>query len=229
MLPDTVTLDPQHLTESFSARPSTQSLGDAQQFHKLVTAIDRKQQLELVYWTASRDETCRRVVDPYHLASIDGEWFLVAYCHLREDTRTFSPARIRSLKPTGVTFDRPADFRIAEYLDAGFRKIRGSGSPQTVRLRFSRAIAPLIRERTWHTSQSLTEQPDGGTILTFTLTHLLEIKRWAMSWGKDCEVIEPAELRKSIAAEFRQAIGQLDEERGGATKTPTSNMRGQSS
>ncbi|MEI7687589.1 MAG: WYL domain-containing protein [Planctomycetota bacterium] len=209
MLPESVTLDPQHLAESFSARPSTQALGDAQQFQALVTAIDRKQQLELVYWTASRDETCRRVVDPYHLASIDGEWFMIGYCHLREDVRTFSPGRIREMKPTGDSFDRPADFRIADYLDGGFRKIRGGGPPQKVRLRFSPALAPLIRERTWHVSQSLHDEHDGSVILTLKLTHLLEIKRWAMSWGSECEVLEPEELRQEIVRDLHQALRQL--------------------
>jgi len=206
MLPDTVTPEPQHLAESFSARPSTQSLGDAKQFQALITAIDKKQQLELVYWTASRDETCRRVVEPYHLASIDGEWFLIAYCHLREDIRTFSPGRIRSLKQTGETFNRPADFRIADYLDGGFRKVRGAGRAQTVRLRFAPAIAPLIRERTWHSSQTITNEPDGGVILTLKLTHLLEIKRWAMSWGAECEVLQPEELRQEIFREMRLSL-----------------------
>ena len=40
----------------------------------------------------------RRVVDPYHLANINGEWFLFAYDHGRKDVRTFAPARILDVK-----------------------------------------------------------------------------------------------------------------------------------
>ncbi len=40
-----------------------------------------------------------RVVDPYHLANINGEWFLFAWCHLRQDIRTFVPARIQAVEP----------------------------------------------------------------------------------------------------------------------------------
>ena len=89
-------------------------------FRRLTRAVREGRQLELLYWTASRDQTCTRVVDPYHLATINGTWYLVAYCHLREEVLLFVPARIRRLHETGVKVQRPADFRIAEYLDVGF-------------------------------------------------------------------------------------------------------------
>jgi proteasome accessory factor C len=57
-----------------------------------------------------RDDTCRRIVDPYHLTSIDEDWYLVGYCHLREDIRMFAPSRIRRMKGTGQDFDLSAGF-----------------------------------------------------------------------------------------------------------------------
>ena len=50
------------------------------------------------------EQTEQRRVDPYHLANINGEWYLFAYDHLRKDIRTFVPARIKSIKQTGKTF-----------------------------------------------------------------------------------------------------------------------------
>jgi predicted DNA-binding transcriptional regulator YafY len=88
-----------------------------------------RRQVEVVYWSASRDEQSRRVIDPYHLTSVQGDWFLVAYCHLREDVRMFAPARIRSLRQTGERFERPIDFRIGDYLHASFRSKRGEDAP----------------------------------------------------------------------------------------------------
>src|ERR1041384_5217766 len=55
-----------------------------------------------------RKETEPRVVDPYHLANINGEWFLFAHCHLRNDIRTFVPARILEIKPTGRAVKKPS-------------------------------------------------------------------------------------------------------------------------
>jgi len=165
-------------------------------------------QLELLYWTASRDETNRRVVDPYHLTAVDGDWFLVAYCHLREDTRLFAPGRISELRETGERFERPADFCIEDFLAPRFRKVRGSGPAQEVRLRFSPLAARYIRERVWHPTQELHEEADGGLVLMLRVNHLVEVKRWALWWGAECEVLGPEELRSLMRQEIGRMLGK---------------------
>jgi predicted DNA-binding transcriptional regulator YafY len=202
LLPDKVSLHLDHLTAACDVRHNPADLGNPDRFRRLLRAVQRGRQLELLYWSASRDQTCRRVVDPYHLASVEGDWYLVAHCHLREEVRMFAPARIRELTETGETVDRPADFRIADYLDVGFRRMRGAGPVQTVRLRFTPAAARYIRERAWHPSQKLHEEPDGGVTLTMHVNSLFEVKRWVLSFGAECEVIEPDELRAEIADEI---------------------------
>ena len=157
-LPDSVTIDLAHLSEVFSFRHRGTATAGVASFRRLTRAVREARQLELTYWTPSRDETIRRVVDPYHLASVEGEWYLVAYCHLREDVRMFVPARIRSFKETGHRFERPPDFRITDYLDASFSVIRGENH-YTVRLRFAPEIARYVRQKTWHPSRASRRSP----------------------------------------------------------------------
>jgi predicted DNA-binding transcriptional regulator YafY len=207
-LPDRVTIDLNHLRDAYSFRQRGTDTGDVERFRQLARATREGRQLDLVYWTASRDDTCRRVVDPYHLASIDGDWFLVAYCHLREEVRMFAPGRIRSLCETGERFERPADFRIADYLDAGFRSVRGFGPMQRVKLHLNAEAARYVREKVWHPSQALQDQPDGTLILTVDMNHLLEVKRWVLSYGAACRVLEPLELCREVGEEIdRMATG----------------------
>ena len=33
-----------------------------------------------------------------------------------------------------------------------------------------------------------------------------EIRNWILGWGKECEVMAPAELRASVADELREAV-----------------------
>jgi predicted DNA-binding transcriptional regulator YafY len=205
-LPEQVTIDLSHLADVLSFRQQTSGSGDLQHFIQLQRAIRERRQLELLYYTASRDATCRRTVDPYHLASIDGDWYLVAYCHLREDIRMFVPGRIREMGETGNAFQRPADFQIGDYLDAGFRKVRGSGKPQTIFFKFNSEAARYVREKVWHPSQKLSPQKDGGLIVTMKVNHLLEVKRWALSFGCRCQVLRPLQLREEIEAELAEMI-----------------------
>ncbi len=204
LLPDGISLHVDQLGQAYAVHTQPADPGDANRFRALVHAIERGRQLELLYWSASRDQTVRRVVDPYHLALVENDWYLIAHCHLREDVRMFAPSRIRELSETGTLIERPPDFRITDYLDAGFRRMRGAGPAQTVRLRFAPAAARFVREKTWHVSQQIDEQRDGGLVLTMRVNHLAEVKRWVMSFGVECAVIEPPELREAIVEEARQ-------------------------
>jgi predicted DNA-binding transcriptional regulator YafY len=206
-LPETVTVDLSHLGGDYSVRGPGAGAADARLFRRVARAVREGRRLELVYWTASRDAVGRRVVDPYHLASIAGDWYLVAYCHLREEVRMFAPGRIRSARETGERFERPAGFRIEDYLDGSFRAVRGDGRPRRVRLLFAASAARYVGERQWHPSQRLRFRKDGRLELTLRLGDLEEVTRWVLGYGAACEVLEPPELRERVRAELREALG----------------------
>src|SRR6516225_6850672 len=69
---------------------------------------------------------------------------------------------------------------------------------EQITLRFSGRGAQLVRERNWHSSQQIQELAGGNLELTLTLNSLEEIIPWILSWGKDCEVVRPAQLRKRV-------------------------------
>ena len=118
----------------------------------------------------------------------------------------FAPGRIRSVRETGERFERPADFRIEDYLDGSFRAMRGDGEPRRVRLRFTAEAARWVREKQWHPSQKTRERPDGGVELTMRLTHLQEVKRWVLGYGPACEVLEPEDLRAEVYDAVRRML-----------------------
>ncbi len=215
-LPDSISLRADDLAKAYSVRAHPADPGDAERFRKLLRAARDGRQLELLYWSASRDDTLRRTVDPYHVAAIDGDWYLIAHCHLREEVRLFAPGRIRELSETGERFQRPADFRVSDYLDVGFRKMRGAGAVQTIHLRFAKTAAHHIRERKWHKSQELHDTIDGCVELTLRVNCLVEIKRWVMSFGAECEVLEPVDLRQDILSE----VTRMQHQNAGSRNTP---------
>jgi predicted DNA-binding transcriptional regulator YafY len=66
-------------------------------------------------------------------------------------------------------------------------------------IRFRPGIsASRVAEKHWHPSQTLEPQPDGSLIVRFQVTDLREIKGWVLSWGKDCEALEPEEFRTAM-------------------------------
>ena len=200
-LPEKVTLDLNDLADSLSVRPAPVPDTDIKIFARLTKAVRERQRLHIVYQGMYRGEETEREIDPYHLAAVEGGFCVYAYCHLREDVRTFRPSRIRSIKETGEQFARPADFDVTRYFDGAFGIVHGD-KPQLVRLLLGGLASRYVLERKWHPSQKERRRRDGRVEISFRLTHLAEIKRWVLAWGSECEVLAPAELRRDVAAEI---------------------------
>ena len=196
-LPDTISLNLSEWDESISFRTSAIPQLDLNIFDQLAKAVSRKKQLELQYRKPGQKKGETRVVDPYHLANINGEWFLFAHCHLRKDLRTFAPARILMIQEIGETFQRPKKFSIEDRLQGSFGVHAGKENFK-VTIRFSPQVADYIREKTWHPTQKIKSLPDDSIELSITLSSLVEIHRWVLGWGEHAEVIEPSNLRERL-------------------------------
>ena len=196
-LPDTISLNLADWEQAISFRTRAEPVLNLKTFDALGKATAQRQQLELVYRKPGRRDAETRVVDPYHLANINGEWFLFAFDHLRQDVRTFVPARIKAIKPTGKTFPRPQKFSLEKRLRDSFGVFSAQGR-YDVAIRFNELVADYIREKRWHDSQELIELKDGGVELRLELSSLPEIERWVLSWGGNAVVVKPPELADMV-------------------------------
>ena len=203
-LPDTISLNLPDLEQTISFRTRAEQILDLEIFDALAKAAARRQQIELTYRKPGRAESEQRIVDPYHLANINGEWYLFAFDHLRQDIRTFAPARIQTIKPTGQTFPRPQKFSLEKRLRDSFGVQSGEGR-HDVAIRFDARVADYVREKKWHESQELRELKSGAVELRLKLSSLKEIERWVLSWGGDAKVLQPRELADAI----RQAAEKI--------------------
>jgi predicted DNA-binding transcriptional regulator YafY len=196
-LPETVSIHLAEWDQAVSFRTRAEPVLNLEIFDALAQAAARRQQLILTYRKPGTTQGEARTVDPYHLANVNGEWFLFAYCHLRKDIRTFVPTRILAVQPTGRTFPRPQNFSIDQRLQDSFGVHSGDGKYQVV-LRFDPRVADYIREKRWHPSQQMRELRDGGVELKLKLSSLPEIQRWVLSWGGHARVIQPPELVEGV-------------------------------
>ena len=196
-LPDTISLNLADWEQTISFRTSAEPILNLETFDTLAKATAQRRQLQLTYRKPGRRETELRLVDPYHLANINGEWFLFAWCHLRQDIRTFVPARIQAVQLTGKTFVRPQKFSLKKRLRDSFGVQSGQGQFDVL-IRFHEMVADYIREKKWHESQELRELPDGGVELRMKLSSLAEVERWILGWAGNARVLRPPELAESV-------------------------------
>jgi predicted DNA-binding transcriptional regulator YafY len=203
-LPDTISLNVADWEQTISFRTRAEPLLNLEIFDTLAKAAAQRKQLKLTYRKPGQRDTEERIVDPYHLANINGEWFMFAWCHLRNDIRTFAPARIKAVEETGKKFVRPQKFSLDKRLRDSFG-VRSGNEQFEVVIRFNEIVADYVREKKWHDSQQLKELED-GVELRLTLSSLVEVERWVLSWAGNATVIKPPELAKAVKAAAQRII-----------------------
>jgi predicted DNA-binding transcriptional regulator YafY len=205
-LPDTISLNLADIEQTISFRTRAEQILDLEIFDALAKTSARREQIELTYRKPGQTKPESRIVDPYHLANINGEWYLFAFDHARKDIRTFAPARIKSVKPTGKIFARPEKFSLEKRLRDSFGVHSGQGAHEVV-IRFNPRAADYVREKKWHPSQQLRELKGGGVELKLKLSSLAEIERWILSWGGDAKVLKPRELAGAVKQAAAKILG----------------------
>jgi proteasome accessory factor B len=206
-LPDTISFNLADIQQTISFRTRAEPILNLEILDALAQAAARREQIELAYRKPGQPQPEKRLVDPYHLANINGEWYLFAYDHARKDIRTFVPARVQSVKPTGVSFERPQKFSLEKRLRGSFGVHSGEGDHEVV-IRFNARAADYIREKKWHESQRLRELKGGGVELRMKLSSLMEVERWILSWGGDARVVKPRELIATVRNEAKAILKQ---------------------
>jgi len=206
-LPETVSFNIAEWDQTISFRTSAEPILNLEIFDALAKATAARKQIRFDYRKPGQKKPESRVVDPYHLANINGEWFLFAFDHARKDIRTFVPPRISEIQPTGKTFARPAKFSLEKRLHDSFGVVSGQGEFEVV-IRFDEFAAGYIREKRWHPSQQLRDSKDGSAELRMKLSSLAEVQRWVLSWGGHAKAVSPKELVTSVR-EAGQKIAEM--------------------
>ena len=142
-------------------------------------------------------------IDPYHIANLQGEWYVFGVHHGHEDVRQFSMARIGKATLTEQRFAMPAGFDPEKLLSDTFARYAGDGEVKTVRILFDKEVAGWIEEREWQPRQTLKRRKTGDIELEFPAKGLYEVQRWVLSWGRWAKVLAPEELKTAVAEEIR--------------------------
>ncbi len=195
-LPNKTTTDPTADQAKFTVFPPFSTTIDPAVWKTVIDCLRSSQQIKIQY-KAPGNEPATRTIDPYHGVRFEGDWYVVGFCYLRDEIRTFSVSRIVSAQKTDKEFQIPMSFDFQKLSGSHFGVHWGDGETK-VKIRFNQCVADYVKERTWHPSQKLTECSNGDVILSLTVNHLLELKRWVLSWGADAQVLKPDSFAQEI-------------------------------
>lgn len=182
------------LARGSSGEPSALAVAPTETQHTLELAresVERGLQLEFTY-IDSRGVSVERTVDPLRVESIDDDWYLRGWCHLREAVRTFRLDRITAPSITDAPITHGAsDVVLPEAL------FEGSETDLLVTLDVSAGAAPLLAD--YILDGSTETGPDGRVRVTVRASHYHGIKRLVAGMPGVVTVVAPEEARRVVA------------------------------
>jgi predicted DNA-binding transcriptional regulator YafY len=145
------------------------------------------------------DEETERAIDPYGVVHHRGRWYVVGWCHLRDDMRMFRMDRVLQLESRDETFYKPLDFDCVDYVLQSLATLQW-GWPIEVLLELPLAEA---RRRIAPDMGTLTATPR-GVLLRTQSDELDFMARFLVEMGCSFRVQHPPELRDAVRALARQ-------------------------
>jgi predicted DNA-binding transcriptional regulator YafY len=198
-----ISVDLETLRQHYSFVPPPLLETNPQHLMTLHQAIQARQLIHLAYHANTTNEFSERIIEPYHLHNLKGDWYVLTYDPAKDDKRTFHVGRIQSCRLLPNTFVRRESLSIPTWLKEAFGA-EGGGTPVEVVIRFTEFQSRWIRERKWHDTAKPFPLPNGGVELRLWTSGLGEVRRWVMQFGAQAEVIQPDSLRQQIADDVKK-------------------------
>lgn len=159
----------------------------------LFESIAEKTQVILSYQAINSDGITVRHIEPVGVFHDNNNWYMLGYCHLRNDYRQFRADRIHGIKKTEIPFSLEHD-SLETYLDKN-----KDVSTTKVRILVEKKITRYLEyERKYHGFVSEKERED-KIEMTFMSRNIEEgFSRWYLMFGDYATILEPERLKTRI-------------------------------
>lgn len=179
----------------------------AKSFELVAAATMAGKRLKIWHFNRQNGITTEREVSPQRLVHYRDNWYLDAWCHLRDDVRNFSIDAITQLE----VLETNAKLVTAKAIDQALGNSYGifNGAAQGwAKLRFTPERARWVAGETWHPMQESAFEEDGSYVLSFPYADDRELIGDIMRYGADVQVLAPPGLISKVQRAFLAAVGR---------------------
>ncbi|MDO8939535.1 MAG: YafY family protein [Methylicorpusculum sp.] len=166
-------------------------------FAKIAGALFDNQRLDLIYEARSDGHTSERSVSPQNLVYYRDNWYLDAWCHLRNKLRTFALERIKTAIRQEVPAQSVDRQQLEDYFSAAYGIFSGNAE-HIAKLKFTPQRARWVADEQWHPKQTGRLHKDGSYELHVPFGDHRELLMDILRHGAEVEILEPAFLRDAL-------------------------------
>ena len=174
-------------------------------FSEIGAALLKRNRLEIAYYSKGKGEDTSREISPQRLIYYRENWYLDAYCHLRNDLRSFAIDGIRSAVLTNKKAQEVTEKDCHEHFAESYGIFSGKAT-QRAKLRFTPEHSRWVAGEHWHGQQVGSFDKEGYYNLEFDFNQDPELIMDILKHGSGVEVIGPASLKSKVKAELEKAL-----------------------
>jgi predicted DNA-binding transcriptional regulator YafY len=181
---------------------------EPEHFAPIATAVLQRRRLVVDHHNRNRNETIRREVSPQRLTYYRENWYLDAWCHLRNELRSFGLDAIKGVWIGTEAAQEVTEDEVAAVLDSGYGIFSGK-EIQWAELEFSPARAQWVSKESWHPEQQAHFTSDGRYRLKLPFSNPTELTMDVLRHVPEVRVLSPASLRERVREQLAFALEKL--------------------
>lgn len=173
----------------------------AESLIRVATAIRERRRLTFAYQSHAASAEEQRQIEPYGVVHLDGRWYLVGRCLLRQALRTFRLDRVSGPEVGDDHFEPVAEFDVKAYLNRGMPFVQ---SRFKINVWVDLAVEAARSQFSLH--RVAIREDNGGTTLECGRDQLEPFA--AMLLGLRCRIVvhQPPELKEAFAMLAKRAF-----------------------
>ena len=182
---------------------------DLRYFEVIASALLKRHRLAIRHWNRGRNEETEREISPQRMVFYRDNWYLDAWCHLREEIRSFGIDAIRHAALVEKKAKDVAAKRLDDVLGAGYGIFSGD-KVQWAKLRFTPEAARWVAAEQWHPQQRAGFNEHGYFVLELPYANPTELVMDILRHGSNVEALAPESLRRAVRDEMATALLAYD-------------------
>ena len=163
-------------------------------FNTLKIAIINKNIISFSY-NSSKAEKINRKVKPIRLLFKEQDWYLYAFCLLRNDFRYFKLSRMKDLEVLAINYED-------NFENAVLKKELKYENIVNIKLKFDKSVAFRVYDEF---NEAIEEDEKGNLYVEIKIPNNYKLYNYIFSFGSNVEILEPKEIRN----QFKNMINEI--------------------
>lgn len=204
---ETRKVQPEIFRQKVAYLPKRKHYASNRNFQHISSALINEKQLSIDY-SDYQGRPTKRVISPLKLVHYDENWYLDAWCHLRESLRSFMVARIIRIENLHVDAIDVPEGRHQEHFSSSYGIFAGRAKHQA-KIKFTGTASREAASFQWHPNQSA-EWQGNAYILEVPYNDDRELIRTILGYGANAEVLAPTVLKRKVLNKAKQIVTNYD-------------------